>query len=110
MKIAMICGAFVSAVFLSACGMMGGGEGPAPDTLAAKAPPALPPPSAPVAAPQTEAAPPPEPEDLEPLPADQVKCIPPFVLQTSEQDGKKEARCVAPSAVSGVPKSLQKPQ
>jgi hypothetical protein len=103
MKVVLVAGAFVSALALSACGMLGG-EGPPADTLAAKAPAALPPPVA--ASPSAAVAPPvaPEPEDLKPIPADQVKCIPPYVLKTTQKDGETDARCVAPSEVSGTPK------
>lgn len=99
MKLVLAAAAAMSALALSACGMLGGEQGPVPGSPAAKAPEALPPPSAP--APMPAAAP--EPEDLKPIPADQVKCIKPFVLKTIEKDGQTEARCVAPSEAAPKP-------
>jgi hypothetical protein len=105
MKLVLAAAAAVSALALSACGMLGEEQGPAPGTPAAKAPAALPPPATLAAPPPAAAtpAPPPEPEDLTPVPADQVKCIPPFVIRTIEKDGQTEARCVAPSEASPRP-------
>lgn len=96
--------AIVSACVLSACGMLGGQEGPPPDSPAARAPAALPPPTQPAPVASAPAAPP-VPEDLPAVPASQVRCIPPYVLQTTEKDGVTDARCVAPSEVSGLPKN-----
>ena len=104
MKLVLAAAAAISALALSACGMLGGEKGPAPGSPAAKAAPALPPP---VAAPASAVAAAPEPEDLKPIPADQVKCIPPFVLKTTEKNGETEAACVAASEISGMPKELK---
>ena len=101
MKLVLAAAAAMSALALSACGMLGGEQGPAPGSPASKAPEALPPPSSPAPAPTQTAAP--EPEDLKPIPADQVKCIKPFVLKTIEKDGQTEARCVAPSEAAPKP-------
>lgn len=98
MKLVMACAASLSALALSACGMMGGNEGPAPDSPAARAPAALPPPMAPATATAEPAAP--VPEDLPAVSADKVRCIPPYVLQTIEKNGVAEPRCVAPSEAS----------
>lgn len=97
MKLIMSCAASLCVLALSACSMMGGNEGPAPDSPAARAPAALPPPMAP-AAPAEPAAP--TPEDLPAVSADKVKCIPPYVLQTIEKNGVTEPRCVAPAGSS----------
>ena len=96
MKLVMACVASLSVLALSACGMMGGNEGPAPDSPAARAPAALPPPMAPAPAAPAEAAAPVA-EDLPAVPADRVTCIPPYVLQTIEKNGVAEPRCVAPT-------------
>ncbi|MFT3725030.1 MAG: hypothetical protein QM773_15780 [Hyphomonadaceae bacterium] len=101
MKLVLAAAAAISMLALSACGMLGGEEGPAPGSPAAKAAPALPPPSVP--APTPAAAQAREPEDLTPVPADQVKCIKPFILKTIEKDGQTEARCVAPSEAAPKP-------
>lgn len=98
MKLVMACAASLSALALSACGMLGGNEGPAPDSPAARAPAALPPPMAPATATAEPATP--VPEDLPAVSADKVKCIPPYVLQTIEKNGVAEPRCVAPSEAS----------
>ncbi len=103
MKVVLAAAAVMSALALSACGMLGG-EGPAPGTPAAKAPEALPPPSMPAPAPVAAPSAPPDPEDLTPVPADQVICIKPYVLKTIEKDGQTEARCVAPSEAAPKPK------
>ena len=99
MKIVLAASAVLAALSFSGCSMMGGNEGPAPDSPAARAPAALPPPMAP--APATTAVPAaPLPEDLPAVSADKVKCIPPYVLQTIEKNGVTEPRCVAPSEAS----------
>jgi len=102
MKLMIGGAAILSALCLSACGMLGGQEGPAPGSPAARAPAALPPPMAP--APQASAATPaPVPEDLPAVSADKVKCIPPYVLQTVQRNGVSEPRCIAPSEASAKP-------
>lgn len=103
MKLVLTAAAAMSALALSACSMMGGEQGPAPGSPAAKAAPALPPPSAPAPAPVAAPAPEPEPEDLPPVPADQVKCIKPYVLKMVEKDGQQEPRCIAPSETAPKP-------
>lgn len=103
MKVVLAAAAVMSALALSACGMLGGEQGPAPGTPAAKAPEALPPPSTPAPVAAATPAAPPEPEDLTPVPADQVKCIKPYILKTIEKDGQTEARCVAPSEAAPKP-------
>ena len=99
MKIVLAASAVLAALSFSACSMMGGNEGPAPDSPAARAPAALPPPMAPASAAAAEPAAP-LPEDLPAVSADKVKCIPPYVLQTIEKNGVTEPRCVAPSEAS----------
>lgn len=104
MKLMIGGAAILSALCLSACGMLGGQEGPPPGSPASRAPAALPPPMTP--APQSSAAAPaapPVPEDLPAVSADRVKCIPPFVLQTVERNGVSEPRCIAPSEASAKP-------
>ncbi|HOZ28740.1 MAG TPA: hypothetical protein PLH23_16635 [Hyphomonadaceae bacterium] len=95
MKLVLACVASLSALALSACSMLGGNEGPAPDSPAARAPAALPPPMAPATVAATPAAP--QPEDIPAVSADKVKCIPPYVLQTINKNGAIEPRCVAPT-------------
>ena len=102
MKLVLAVSAALAALSLSACGMLGGNEGPAPDSPAARAPAALPPPMAPAAAAAAEPAAP-LPEDLPAVSADKVKCIPPFVLQTIDRNGVTEPRCVAPSEATAKP-------
>jgi len=99
MKLVLAVSAALAALSLSACGMMGGNEGPAPDSPAARAPAALPPPMAPAPA-ATASSAEPVPEDLPAVSADKVKCIPPYVLQTIEKNGVTEPRCVAPAEAS----------
>jgi hypothetical protein len=88
--------AALSLLALAGCGMMGG-EGPTPDSPAARAPAALPPPMqpAPTPAPSTPAAAP-LPEDLPALPADQVKCAPPWTAKQVTINGVTETRCSPP--------------
>ncbi len=106
MKFLPACAAMALSLALGACGMLGGQEGPPPESPAARAPAALPPPAQPTPAPVAAApAAPPVPEDLPAVPAEQVRCIPPYVLQTTQKDGVTDARCVAPSEVSGMPKN-----
>ncbi|HOY80308.1 MAG TPA: hypothetical protein PLN33_21020 [Hyphomonadaceae bacterium] len=104
MKLLLALATAASALALSACGTMGGNEGPAPGSPASRAPAAIPPPMtpAPVA---TAASPMPEPvpEDIPAVSADKVKCIPPYVLQTVAKAGVEEPRCVAPSEASAKP-------
>lgn len=98
MKVLLAVAAAVSALALSACGTMGGNEGPAPGSPASRAPAAIPPPMTPAPAPTASSpAPAPVPEDLPAVSADKVKCIAPFVLQTVTKAGVEEARCVAPA-------------
>ena len=101
MKLTIGGAAILSTLCLSACGMLGGQEGPAPGSPAARAPAALPPPMTP--APQASAAPAPLPEDLSAVAADKVKCIPPYVLQTIEKNGASESRCIAPPQAGAKP-------
>ncbi len=105
MKLVMACAASLSILALSACGMMGGNQGVAPDSPAARAPAALPPPMTPAPAP-TASSPMPEPvpENLPAVSADKVKCIPPFVLQTVIVNAVEEPRCIAPSEANTKPR------
>lgn len=104
MKLVLAFAAAVSALAVSACGTMGGNEGPPPGSPASRAPAALPPPMtpAPVAA-APSPTPEPVPENLPAVSGDKVKCIPPYVLQTVIRNGAEEARCIAPPEAAAKP-------
>lgn len=104
MKVLALFAASASALALSACGTMGGAEGPAPGSPASRAPAAIAPPMTPAPAP-TASSPMPEPvpENLPAVSADKVKCIPPYVLQTVTKAGVEEPRCVAPAEANTKP-------
>lgn len=90
--------ATLSLLLLAGCGMMGGDEGPAPGSPAARAPAALPPPMQPAPTPPASSTPAaaPVPEDLPALPADQVKCAPPWTAKQVTVNGVTETRCSPP--------------